>query len=264
MSAVHDRSDHLQIADQFGAGPWPIFLLPLRFEEQRGIVQNAFADCGRTLPPGRIQLAGFAYIAVVLCKDGGHPLAVLQALPQHRHEKLHCRLRRDLPFAHLLLNSLRQKLHQCQPPRHPRHAAIEPSCELIQAVAETLLQLLKQPAHLQRGFVFGKAQQTVQQHGRGLAHGPYHRFHCVPAQLLQRGDPLIAVDDHVPIRRAFSRHDHNRRLLTAVRQRRQQPPLPSRVVHAQMLPPPVELMKLQLHRQAECTVSLVRRSICPD
>jgi hypothetical protein len=24
------------------------------------------------------------------------------------------------------------------------------------------------------------------------------------------------------------------------------------VAHAQMLPPPVELMKLQLHRQAEC------------
>jgi hypothetical protein len=36
------------------------------------------------------------------------------------------------------------------------------------------------------------------------------------------------------------------------------------VVHAHMLPAPVELMKLQLHRQAECTVNLARRSICPD
>jgi len=33
MSAVHNRSDHLQIADQFGAGPWWTFLLPLRFEK---------------------------------------------------------------------------------------------------------------------------------------------------------------------------------------------------------------------------------------
>jgi hypothetical protein len=200
----------------------------------------------------------------MLCKDGGHPLAVLQALPGHRNQELHCRLRRDLPFAHLVLNSLRQKLHQCQPPRDPRHAAIEPSCELIQAVAETLLQLLQQPAHLQRGFVFGKAQRTIQQHGRGLAHRPYHRFHCVPAQLLQRRDPLVAVDDHVPIRLVFSRHDHNGRLLAALRQRCQQPPLPSRLAHTQMLPAPIELMKLQLHRQAECTVSFGGRSICPD
>jgi hypothetical protein len=63
------------------------------------------------------------------------------------------------------------------------------------------------------------------------------------------------VDDHVPIRLMFSRHYHNGRLLAALRQRRQQPPLPTRVAHAQMLPAPVELMKLQLYRQGECTVS---------
>jgi hypothetical protein len=36
------------------------------------------------------------------------------------------------------------------------------------------------------------------------------------------------------------------------------------VTHPQVLPTPVELMKLQLHRQAECKVSPHRRSICPD
>jgi hypothetical protein len=46
MGAVHNRSHHLQVADQFGASPWRDFLLPLRFEKQRGIVQNAFADGG--------------------------------------------------------------------------------------------------------------------------------------------------------------------------------------------------------------------------
>jgi hypothetical protein len=46
ISAVHNRGHHFQIADQFGRGPWGNFLLPLRFEEQRGISQNALADRG--------------------------------------------------------------------------------------------------------------------------------------------------------------------------------------------------------------------------
>jgi hypothetical protein len=54
MGAVHNRGDHLQIADQFGGGARRRFLLPLRFEKQRGIIQNAFADSGRSPPPGGI------------------------------------------------------------------------------------------------------------------------------------------------------------------------------------------------------------------
>ena len=54
MGAAHNRGDHLQIADQFSTGPWRGFLLPLRFEKQRGIVENAFADGGRSPPPGGI------------------------------------------------------------------------------------------------------------------------------------------------------------------------------------------------------------------
>jgi hypothetical protein len=46
LRTVHNRGDHLQIADQFHADAWRDFLLPLRFEKQRGIIQNAFADCG--------------------------------------------------------------------------------------------------------------------------------------------------------------------------------------------------------------------------
>ena len=158
MGAVHNCSDHLQIADQFGASPWRDFLLPLRFEKQRGIIQNAFADGGRPSAPGGIQLPGLAAIAVMLGKDRRHALAILQALPRHRHQKLHCRLRRDPALAHLLLDRLRQKFHQGQPSGNPAHAAIEPSRQFIQAVAETLLQLPKQPTHLQSGFLFGKTQ----------------------------------------------------------------------------------------------------------
>ena len=231
LGAVHNRSDHLQIADQFGASPWRDFLLPLRFEKQRGIIQNAFADGGRSPAPGRIQLPGLAAIAVMLGKDRGHALAILQTLPRHRHQKLHCRLRRDLALAHLLLDRFRQKFHQGQPPGNPAHAAIEPSRQFIDAVAETLLQLSKQPAHLQGGFLFGKAQRAIEQHGRGFAHWPHHRFHCVPPQLLQRRQPLVAVDDHVTVRLVFRRHYHDRRLLSRFGQRGQQPPLPRRMPH---------------------------------
>jgi hypothetical protein len=127
MSTVHDGGHHLQIANQFGACSRRGFLLgmPLRFEKQRGVIQNAFANCRRSLSPGGIELAGFARVAVMLGKDLRHPLALLQTLPRHRHQKLHRHLRRDLTFAHLLLDRFRQKLHQRQPPRHPAHAAIE-------------------------------------------------------------------------------------------------------------------------------------------
>ena len=108
LSAVHNRQGHLQIADQFGGRPGWGFRLPLRFEKQRRIPQNAFADRGRSPSPGGIQLAGFTRVAVMLGEDCRHALAILQALPRHRHQKLHRHLRRDLALAHLLLDGLRQ------------------------------------------------------------------------------------------------------------------------------------------------------------
>jgi len=48
LRAVHNRHHHLQVAQQFGASPGGSFLLrlPLRFEKQLGIIENAFADRG--------------------------------------------------------------------------------------------------------------------------------------------------------------------------------------------------------------------------
>jgi hypothetical protein len=157
LGAVHNRYHHFQIAQQFGARSGWGFLprLPLRFEKQRGIVQNAFADRRRTLAPRSIHLASLTRIAVVLREDRRHPPAILQALACHRHQKLQCHLRRNLALAHLLLDRFRQNLHQCQPSRNPTHTAVEPARQLLQPVTETLLQLGQQPTHLQRGLVFG-------------------------------------------------------------------------------------------------------------
>ena len=112
MGALHDRAHHLQIADQLAGGSGRGLLLPLRFEKQRGVVQNALPDRSRSSSPGGIQLAGFTSIAVVLGQDGRHALAILQTLPRHWHQKFHGHLPRDLAFPHLLLVRFRQKLHQ--------------------------------------------------------------------------------------------------------------------------------------------------------
>jgi hypothetical protein len=157
LCTIDDRHRHFQIAQQFGAGPgWSLLLrLSLRFEEQLGIIQYAFADRRRTLAPRRIQPARLTRFAVMLGEDRGHPLAILQALPRHRHQKLQCHLRQNLALAHLLLDGFRQNFHQCQPSRYPTHTAIEAARQLLQPVGETLLQLGQQPSHFQRGLVFG-------------------------------------------------------------------------------------------------------------
>ncbi len=111
MGAVDDRRDHLQIADQFGAGCRGSLLLrlSLSFEKQRRIVQDALPDRGRSAAPRAVELRRLAVIAAMLGEDRRHPLTSLQALPRHRNQKLHRRLRRDLAFPHLLLNRLRQQ-----------------------------------------------------------------------------------------------------------------------------------------------------------
>jgi hypothetical protein len=157
LRAVHNRHHHLQIAQQFGARSGRSFLLrlPLRFEKQLGIIEDAFADRGRTFAPSGIQLTGFPRITVILGEDRGHPLAVVQALARYRHQKLQRRLRQNLALAHLLLDRFRQNLHQRQTPRHPTHTAIKPAGQFVEPVAEALLQLRQQPTHLQRALVLG-------------------------------------------------------------------------------------------------------------
>jgi hypothetical protein len=254
LGAIHDRGRHLQIAQQFGMRRRA--LLPLRFEEQLRRLQQPLADRARTLAPGGVQLAGFAHLRAALREDGGHPLAVIQTLACYWRQELHGHLRRDLPLPHLLLDRFRQNLHQRQPPRHPAHAAVEAPGQLLQPVAEALLQCRQQPAHFQSRLRFGEAQRAVQQYRGGLAQRPHHRFHRVPPQLLQRRDPLVAIDDHVTIRLIFGRHHHDGRLLARFRQRGQQPPLPRRMLRPQSLPSPVKLVKLQSHGRHRFGISM--------
>ena len=177
----------------------------------------------------------------------GHPFAVLQVDARHRHQILHRHVCGDFALAYLLLDGLRQKFDQRQSPRHPAHAAVKPARQFIEAVAEALLHLRQQPALLQRGLVLGKAQRTVQQQSLGFAHRPDHRFHRVPAQLLERRDALVAVDHQIAVVVVRGENHHDGCLLARLSQRRHQAPLPVRPAGSQVFPSPVELVKLQLH-----------------
>jgi hypothetical protein len=97
----------------------------------------------------------------------------------------------------------------------------------------------------------------LQQHGLGFARRPDHRFHRVPAQLLQRLDALIAIDHQVTIRLPGHRHHYDGNLLTVGGQRRQQSLLPIGAARPPVLPAAIELVKLQLHGLLAC-----RDSVC--
>ncbi len=157
-------------------------------------------------------------------------------------------MRRDRTATHLLLHALRKLIDQRDSARYPTQTAIEAVRQLVETIAKALLQFRQQPAFFQRRLVFAPTQRSVQHQGFGLAHRPDHGFHRVPAQLLQRRNPLIAVDDQVTVNLLGDRHHHNRRLLPRAGKRCQQSPLSLRPPNPQMFPVPIQLMKLHPHR----------------
>ena len=88
--------------------------------------------------------------------------------------------------------------------------------------------------------------RTVKKQSLHFAQRPDHGIHRVTSKLLERRNPLIAVDHKVPIS-LLGRNHHDRRLLTAGRQRRQQSPMPFRTAHSQVLQAPLKLMEFQPH-----------------
>jgi hypothetical protein len=249
VGAARDRYHQLQITQQFGhcvrrsIG----FALPLRFQKQLGLFQNPLPNSGRSVSPGGVQLSGFPAAEPVLGQGLGHALAVCGTGSCYGHQILRRQVRRNRPAAHLLLHTFRKQFDQGQPARHPTGAAIKPAGQLLQAIAEALLQFRQQPALFQHRRPFGHAQRTGQHQRLGLVQGPHHGLHRVPPQLLQRCNALVAVDHQVTIRLLGHRHDNDRRLLSGGGQRSQQPTLSLRVSCPQALPTPLQLMKLQSH-----------------
>ncbi len=211
------------------------------------LIQKPFAYRWRGIPPGRIQLPGFPAAQPLRGKNLRHAPAVIGTRTRHRNQELHRHMGRDGAAANLLLHTLGKQFDKTHATRYPTPAAIETARQLLQPIAEALLQLHQQPTFFQRRFVFSPTQRAVQKQRLGFAQRPDHRLDGVPAQLLQRRNALIAVDHQVSIR-LLGRDHHDRRLLAAGRQRGQQPALPLRPAHPKMFKTSLQLMKFQLHR----------------
>jgi hypothetical protein len=248
VGPAQERGHRLQVALQFADGGQRRFTLSLRFEEQLGLLQEALPHGRSGVSPGAVQLAGFPAAETVRGERFGQTQAFFGTGARHRHQILHCHLRRERPAAHLLLHAFRQQFHQRQAARYPTGAAIKPARQRLQAITETLFQLRQQPAFFQRRRSFAHAQRTIQHQRFGLAQRPHQGLYRVPPQLLQGRDALVAVDYLVALRLSGHGHDDDRRLLSGGGQRSQQPSLPLRSPRPQLLSAPLQLVKLQSHR----------------
>ena len=217
----------------------------LGFQKQFRRVENPLPDGGGRLAPGGIDLAGFPAAEPVPRERVRHRRAVLRPGARQRDQTLHRHMRRDPAVAHLLLDTSRKQLYQRQPARHPAHAAVEPARQILQAETETVFQLGQQPSLFQGGLGFGGPHRPIQHQRVGLRHRPDDGIDGVPAQLPERHDPLEAVDHPVPVRLPGDGNNDDRRLLSGLRQRRQQPALPLPVPDAQVFIPAIQLVKLQ-------------------
>lgn len=194
--------------------------MPLGFQEQLRLIENAPPDCRRGVSPRVVQLSGFAAGEPMHRKRFGHVLTVFEVHTCYRYQELHRHMGRDRTAADLSLHALGKLIDQRQTARYPTRAAIEAARQLVETIAKALFQFNQQPAFFQRRLVFRPAQRPIQDQSFGLAYRPDHRLYRVPAQLLQRRDPLVAVDDQVTVNLVGDRHHHNRSLLPRAGQRR--------------------------------------------
>jgi hypothetical protein len=105
---TQDGDHHIQVAlDLFDRRRLGCRRLPLRFQKQFRLGENAFADRTRSFAPSRIQLPGLPRIATMRDESGRHARAVAGTHSRHRRQILHRHLRREFSFAYLLLDCFR-------------------------------------------------------------------------------------------------------------------------------------------------------------
>ena len=171
---------------------------------------------------------------------------MLYAEACHRHQVTHRQRRSKFAFPHQLLHRLGQDLHQGQAARHPVLAAVEAPGELFDRQTQAALHLLKQPTLFQRAIRFSHPQRALQHQRVGFAHLPHHGLDRIAAQLLERGQTLVAINDQIA---AAGFDDNDRRLLTGFSERGNQPPLAYRMPHPKAFQAAVQLMKFQLRHR---------------
>jgi hypothetical protein len=106
--AMQDGDHHIQIALHLFDRRRPFWRwLPLRFQKQFRLGENAFADRARAVAPGRVQLPGLPRVAMLRDESGRHARTVARADSRYRHQIFHRHMRREFSFAYLLLDRFR-------------------------------------------------------------------------------------------------------------------------------------------------------------
>ena len=238
-SSLGERGDLVQLALQRG---WR-GRLPPRLQKQFRRGEDALAHHAVGVAPSVVKFGGLARGPWLLGEGLRHPLTLLRVDARHRRQIAHGGLRGDLAFAHLPLYRFRQRFHQRQAARHPRGAAIKTPRQIVDRAAQLALHLRQQPALFERALRLAHAQRTVEHQRVGFAHRPHHGVHRVAAQLLERGDALMPVNDQVS---AGVFDDDDGCLLARFSQRSEQAPMARRMADPEVLQAAVQLMKLQL------------------
>src|ERR1700676_2533303 len=142
IGSMDDSHPHPQIVGQFGNGRRrrPGITLPLSFQEQLRLIENAQPDRRRSVSPGGVQLPGFAAGKPMRRKRFGHALTVFQARTCYRYQELHGHMGRDRTAADLSLHALGKLIDQRQTARYPTRAAIKPARQLVETIATALRQ----------------------------------------------------------------------------------------------------------------------------
>ncbi len=227
---------------------WLLLLeLVLDLQVQSRILDQALANLRRRGAPGGPQRGNLVARELLPGDRFTEPLTRLAVEACQRHQRLHRRLRRDLPAPDSLLDRRRQLAHQSQAPRHPAGTAVEAPGQLLLAPTDAARQLRQQPPLLERRLARGVAQAALQDQRLGLAEIPQRRLHRVVSQPLQRPKPLVAVDHDEPVGCFATAYDDDRLLLAAGLQRGLQSTLTLRAEHPQRLVASIQLVKLKIH-----------------
>jgi len=219
--------------------------LRLRSGEQLRRRQDAFARGAMGLAPGAVERARLPRRPPLFGESGGHASAVLPVDARHWRQIPRGERSGDRAFPHQLLHRFRQRLPQRQAAGHPRSAAVEAPGQFFQRATQAAFHLRQQPALFDRAFRLAHAQRPVQRQRVGFVHLPDDGIDGVAAQLLERGDALVTVDDQIA---AVGWDDDDGGLLAGLSQRSDQPALACRMPYPEALQAAVQLVKLQLHR----------------
>jgi hypothetical protein len=173
-------------------------------------------------------------------------LASLPVGARQRDQALHRRVRGDLTAKDSSLDRFRKVADQREPPAHPAHASIETPGEILERQVEAQVQLAQPQPLLERRLLGGGPHQSAEQQRVGFfqvpAGGPDH----VATEALHRPDPLVPVHDDEALG-LLRGHHHDRHLLTVLCQGSQQPPLPLRAPHPEVLVAKNQLVVLEVH-----------------